>query len=81
MPVLAVGAAFPLLAGHIPQAPGWMQKRGLEWLFRLGVEPRRLWYRYLVLNPFYLLLVALQAGGLFKFTIRGREPLSELRYG
>ena len=44
--LLGVGAAFDLLAGAKPQAPGWMQRLGLEWLFRLGVEPRRLWPRY-----------------------------------
>src|ERR1700744_5678093 len=41
-PMLAVGAAFPLLAGMLPQAPPWMQRAGLEWLFRLLAEPRRL---------------------------------------
>ena len=40
MPILAVGAAFPFFAGRIAQAPRWMQDRGLEWLFRLCVEPR-----------------------------------------
>ena len=34
--------------------PEWMQKRGLEWLWRLGLEPKRLWRRYLILNPLYL---------------------------
>jgi exopolysaccharide biosynthesis WecB/TagA/CpsF family protein len=42
MPILAVGAAFPFLAGMTPQAPAWMQDRGLEWFFRLFSEPRRL---------------------------------------
>src|SRR5271168_394810 len=59
MPILAVGAAFPFLAGHVAQAPVWMQDRGLEWLFRLVAEPRRLWRRYIYLNPAYLFLVAL----------------------
>ncbi len=58
-PVLAgVGAAFDFLAGVKPQAPRWMQNTGLEWLFRLYCEPRRLWKRYLVGNSlfiFYLL--------------------------
>jgi N-acetylglucosaminyldiphosphoundecaprenol N-acetyl-beta-D-mannosaminyltransferase len=51
-PVLVgVGAAFDFHAGLIPQAPGWMQRAGLEWLFRLAQEPRRLWRRYLRYNP------------------------------
>lgn len=51
-PVLVgVGAAFDFHAGLIPQAPAWMQQRGLEWLFRLVQEPRRLWKRYLHYNP------------------------------
>jgi N-acetylglucosaminyldiphosphoundecaprenol N-acetyl-beta-D-mannosaminyltransferase len=49
--LLGVGAAFSLLAGAKPQAPRWMQRVGLEWLFRLSVEPRRLWRRYLIQNP------------------------------
>lgn len=52
-PVLAVGAAFDFHAGTVAQAPAWMQARGLEWLFRLGSEPKRLWRRYLLLNPLY----------------------------
>jgi len=51
-PVLVgVGAAFDFHAGLIPQAPAWMQRRGLEWLFRLSQEPRRLWKRYARHNP------------------------------
>src|SRR3954468_9343316 len=51
-PVLVgVGAAFDFHAGLIPQAPDWMQRTGLEWLFRLVQEPRRLWRRYLRYNP------------------------------
>lgn len=58
LPLLAVGAAFDFHAGVLPQAPEWMQRSGTEWLFRLGQEPRRLWKRYLFLNPLYLFLVA-----------------------
>jgi N-acetylglucosaminyldiphosphoundecaprenol N-acetyl-beta-D-mannosaminyltransferase len=51
-PVLVgVGAAFDFHAGLVPQAPAWMQRSGLEWLFRLAHEPRRLWRRYLRYNP------------------------------
>ncbi len=81
VPILCVGAAFPFLAGTLVQAPRWLQDRGLEWLFRLGAEPRRLWRRYLFLNPAYVLLVTLQALGLVGFSTNGREPSAELRYG
>ncbi|HZG17390.1 MAG TPA: WecB/TagA/CpsF family glycosyltransferase [Candidatus Bathyarchaeia archaeon] len=54
IPLLAVGAAFDFHAGILPQAPPWMQSRGLEWLFRLIQEPKRLWKRYMYLNPLYL---------------------------
>lgn len=64
MPLLAVGAAFDFHAKRLPQAPPWMQRRGLEWLFRLSSEPRRLWRRYLLLNPLYLTMLLLQATGL-----------------
>jgi exopolysaccharide biosynthesis WecB/TagA/CpsF family protein len=47
---VCVGAAFDFHAGIVPMAPSWMQKRGLEWLFRLCRDPRRLWRRYLVTN-------------------------------
>ena len=52
VPVLvSVGAAFDFHGGLVRQAPGWMQRAGLEWLFRLAQEPRRLWRRYLRYNP------------------------------
>jgi N-acetylglucosaminyldiphosphoundecaprenol N-acetyl-beta-D-mannosaminyltransferase len=52
--LVGVGAAFDFVAGNVPQAPRWMQERGLEWAFRLAAEPRRLWRRYLLNNPVYL---------------------------
>jgi len=58
--LLGVGAAFDFLAGTKRQAPAWLQRAGLEWLFRLIREPRRLWRRYLWNNPAYLLLLAHQ---------------------
>ena len=58
--MVAVGAAFNFHAGHIPQAPRWMMRCGLEWLFRLIIEPRRLWRRYLLGNPRFALLVLRQ---------------------
>lgn len=54
--MLGMGAAFDFHAGLKPQAPGWLQKIGLEWLFRLLTEPRRLWKRYLVHNPRFVFL-------------------------
>jgi N-acetylglucosaminyldiphosphoundecaprenol N-acetyl-beta-D-mannosaminyltransferase len=80
IPILAVGAAFPFLAGKVPQAPKWMQDRGLEWLFRLLVEPR-LWRRYVLLNPMYVSLIALQILGLFRFKTNGDPPRTESSYG
>lgn len=60
-PVLVgVGAAFDFHAGLVPQAPAWMQAAGLEWLFRLLQEPRRLWRRYLTYNPRFVLGFARQ---------------------
>lgn len=54
MPLIAVGAAFPLWAGERRMAPTWMQRAGLEWLYRLAQEPRRLLHRYLIYNPQFL---------------------------
>ena len=67
--LIAVGAAFDFHAGRIPQAPQWMQRSGLEWFFRLLHEPRRLWYRYLVYNPLFILLTLVQSLGLKKFSL------------
>lgn len=79
MPIMAVGAAFPFIAGLIPQAPRWMQDRGLEWLFRLTSEPKRLWRRYLYLNPAYLFFVALQATGVRRFpSVNNCTPREQL---
>jgi asparagine synthase (glutamine-hydrolysing) len=61
---IGVGAAFDFIVGRVPQAPHWMRKAGLEWLFRLAAEPRRLWRRYLLLNPLFIALVALQGSGI-----------------
>jgi len=55
--MLGVGAAFDFHAGTVSQAPAWMQKRGLEWLYRLSHDPKRLWYRYLYYNPLFVLRV------------------------
>jgi N-acetylglucosaminyldiphosphoundecaprenol N-acetyl-beta-D-mannosaminyltransferase len=61
---IGVGAAFDLLTGRIRQAPRWIQRSGLEWLFRLTQEPRRLAKRYLVNNPLFIARAARQLLGL-----------------
>ena len=82
MPKLAVGAAFDFHAGTLSQAPPFMQKNGLEWLYRLTREPSRLWKRYLFLNPHYLSLLALQMLKLRKFPVlNSKAPGEEIRYG
>lgn len=68
VPVMAgVGAAFDLNIGRLKQAPGWMQEHGFEWLFRLVVEPRRLWRRYLLLGPKFAYYLLAEVTGLRKF--------------
>ena len=64
-----VGAAFDFHAGLIPQAPNWMQQSGLEWLYRLYKEPKRLWKRYLKNNPLFLFRALLQIFGVKKYTL------------
>ena len=53
--MIAVGAAFDFHAGTLRQAPRLMQDYGLEWVFRLVMEPQRLWRRYLILNPLFVM--------------------------
>jgi N-acetylglucosaminyldiphosphoundecaprenol N-acetyl-beta-D-mannosaminyltransferase len=60
LPIVCVGAAFDFHAGTLRQAPPWMQARGLEWLFRLVLEPRRLWRRYATHIPIFVALVCRQ---------------------
>lgn len=64
--MIGVGAAFDFHAGIKPQAPIWMQKLGLEWLFRLFTEPRRLWKRYFYHNPRFMFLAVADLLGLLK---------------
>lgn len=69
VPVLiGVGAAFDFHTGRVAQAPLWMRDRGLEWLFRLSCEPRRLWRRYLIHGSQFVGLVLLESLGLRKFS-------------
>ena len=65
--LLGVGAAFDFLSGMKPQSPRWLSRFGLEWLFRLCTEPRRLWKRYLKHNPRFAVLFAMQLAGLKSF--------------
>lgn len=64
--MIGVGAAFDFHAGIKPQAPVWMQMSGLEWLFRLSTEPRRLWKRYLRHIPRFIMLAGADLLGLLK---------------
>ncbi len=65
--MMAVGAAFDFHAGTLKQAPSWMQRSGLEWLYRLFREPKRLWKRYLVTNSVFLYFI-------FKSRMMGKKP-------
>jgi len=67
--MVGVGAAFDFHSGKVKQAPRWMQNLGLEWLYRLCQEPRRLWRRYLRNNPRFLWYVACQVLGCKKFIL------------
>jgi len=64
-----VGAAFDFFTGRVRQAPLWMQRAGLEWLFRLCSEPRRLWKRYLKNNPLFILRAACQLAGIKEYDL------------
>jgi exopolysaccharide biosynthesis WecB/TagA/CpsF family protein len=82
LPLLAVGAAFDFHAGTLLQAPSSLQRIGLEWMFRLGCEPRRLWRRYLGLNPRYVQLVVMQALRLRSFQpVCDGPPPQFIRHG
>lgn len=82
MPILAVGAAFDFHAGTLAQAPSALQNVGLEWAFRFFKEPRRLWKRYVILNPQYVTLLVMQALRLRTFDPQATTaPQVEMRYG
>ncbi len=68
--MVGVGAAFDVHTGRIQDAPEWMKNAGLQWLHRLGQEPRRLWKRYLYNNPLFVFKMTSQILGLSKY-----EPL------
>ena len=62
--MVGVGAAFDFHSGRVRQAPRWMQRSGLEWVYRIYREPRRLWWRYFKNNPLFIWRVLLQHTGL-----------------
>lgn len=65
--MLGVGAAFDLNTGRLKQAPTWMREHGLEWLFRLSAEPKRLWRRYLIYGSQFVWNLSLEALRVRKF--------------
>jgi N-acetylglucosaminyldiphosphoundecaprenol N-acetyl-beta-D-mannosaminyltransferase len=65
--MVGVGAAFDIHSGRLKQAPVWMREHGLEWLYRLVQEPRRLWRRYVVLGSLFVCNVSLELAGLRRF--------------
>jgi exopolysaccharide biosynthesis WecB/TagA/CpsF family protein len=82
MPLVAVGAAFNYHAGLVNEPPAWMQERGLQWLYRLRQDPRRLWRRYLILNPRYgARLAGLRLGVTRPRPALDIEPQSEIAIG
>jgi N-acetylglucosaminyldiphosphoundecaprenol N-acetyl-beta-D-mannosaminyltransferase len=67
--LIGVGAAFDFHSGRVPQAPRWMQRSGLEWFHRLCTDPRRLWKRYLIHNPMFVIRTLAQSLGLRKYPL------------
>ncbi len=73
--LIGVGAAFDMHAGIVPQAPRVLQRSGLEWAFRLCTDPRRLWRRYAVNVPSFIIHILAQKLGLMRFSssLEGRR--------
>ena len=71
--IITVGAAFDFHTGKVKQAPRWVQKAGLEWLFRLIMEPKRLWKRYFEIVPLFIWynLLEFLKGDFFSFKVEG----------
>lgn len=67
--MVGVGAAFDVQTGRIKDAPAWIKSAGLQWLHRLSQEPRRLWKRYLINNPKFILQIALQLAGITRYSL------------
>jgi N-acetylglucosaminyldiphosphoundecaprenol N-acetyl-beta-D-mannosaminyltransferase len=76
--MVGVGAAFDFLAGSKPQAPRWMMGIGLEWLFRLITEPRRLWKRYLKHNPRFVAFLGLQLLGFKRYDLKPEKATGDV---
>jgi len=74
--MIGVGAAFDLHTGRIRDCDDWMKRAGLQWFHRLCQEPRRLWKRYLINNPKFLIAIAAQLAGLRAYTIPTQQPPS-----
>lgn len=82
MPLIAVGAAYDFHAGNLAKSPEFLSKIGLEWLFRMMKEPKRLWQRYVFLNPLYIWLFLLQALKIKQFDpTDATPPVEEVLYG
>ena len=82
MPLIAVGAAYDFHAGNLAKSPEILSKIGLEWLFRMMKEPKRLWKRYVFLNPLYMWLFLLQALKIRQFDpTDATPPVEEILYG
>jgi exopolysaccharide biosynthesis WecB/TagA/CpsF family protein len=82
IPILAVGAYFDYYSGSLKEPPMYLQRAGLQWLYRLAQEPRRLWKRYLVYNTQFVALILLQALGLWTpKAVMQQQPREELLYG
>jgi len=82
MPIIAVGAAFDYYAGLLREPPEFLQRAGLQWLYRLAQEPGRLWKRYLLTNSQFIALFGLQIARLWRPDPDSSErPAVELRYG
>ena len=73
--MVGVGAAFDLLSGNLREAPDWVKQIGMQWLYRLIMEPRRLWRRYLHNNPRFLLMTAMQLIRLKAYSYTRSVPL------
>lgn len=81
MPVIAVGAAFDYHAGALQEPPEWMQRAGLQWLYRLAQDPRRLWRRYTVLNARYAWRLGARLAGFGPRAAPTPPPREPLNYG
>lgn len=75
--MIGVGAAFSFFSGEVTQAPRWMMRFGMEWLYRFSQEPRRLWQRYLINNPLFVLLFGAQLALHYLWERLERQPVNK----